>query len=176
LNSADAALGQHASMQKRIARPIGEFNEAKSLFGAEPFDDPADRWPRRGLEPGLGEPGSGAECTRLRVGGISVELAMPQVTEVLISLWLPNLRVVLGSSGERQRCPLVWLTEVESYRSFSRGQQILRPSFGSFADANSTIRSNATGAVDAVGTSNMSVDWGGLRTTAVPLGPVHPAR
>src|SRR5215831_18746729 len=30
---------------------------------------------------------------------------------------------------------------------------------GSFADANSTIRSNASGAVDAVGAGNMSVDW-----------------
>jgi hypothetical protein len=61
LNSGDPTLGQHASMQKRIARTIEKFNEAKSLFGVEPFDDPTDRWPGRGLEPGPAEPGSGAE-------------------------------------------------------------------------------------------------------------------
>ena len=44
LNSADPALNQHASVQKGIARSIGEFDETKSLFGAEPFDDTADRW------------------------------------------------------------------------------------------------------------------------------------
>ena len=45
-------------MQERVARPIGEFDEAKSLFGVEPLDDPADRWPGRGLKPGLAEPGA----------------------------------------------------------------------------------------------------------------------
>ena len=59
LDSGDPALGQHASMQERIARPIGEFNKAKSLFGVEPFDDPADRWPGRGLKPGAGSTGVG---------------------------------------------------------------------------------------------------------------------
>jgi len=45
-------------------------------------------------------------------------------------------------------------------RQFSEaGPRKLRPLFGSFADANGTIRSNAPGAVDAVGASNMSVDW-----------------
>jgi hypothetical protein len=65
LNSVDPALGQHASMQERVARPIGEFNEAKPLFGAEPLDDPIDRWTGGGLEAGLDEPGSGAEWARL---------------------------------------------------------------------------------------------------------------
>jgi len=99
LNSGDPTLAQHASMQERIARPIGEFNEAKSLFGVEPFDDPADWWPRRGLEPGLTEPGLGAECTRLGVEGVSVELATPRGAEILMSHWLPNLRVALGQFG-----------------------------------------------------------------------------
>ena len=44
LHSGDPTLGQHASMKEGVARPIGEFNEAKPFFGAEPFDDPADRW------------------------------------------------------------------------------------------------------------------------------------
>jgi hypothetical protein len=65
LHSGDPTLGQQASMQERIARPIGEFNETKSLFGAEPFDDPANRGaPVRGAKVGtrdhlaqeLGEP------------------------------------------------------------------------------------------------------------------------
>ena len=105
LNSADAVLGQHASMQERIARPIGECNETKSLFEAEPFDDARDRWTVRGLEPGLAEPGSGAECTRLRVGGISVELATPRGTKILISHWLPNSRVVLSQFGRETGMP-----------------------------------------------------------------------
>ena len=65
LHSGDPTLGQQASMQERIARPFGEFNETKSLFGAEPFDDPANRGaPVRGAKVGtrdhlaqeLGEP------------------------------------------------------------------------------------------------------------------------
>ena len=65
LHSGDPTLGRQASMQERIARPIGEFNETKSLFGAEPFDDPANRGaPVRGAKVGtrdhlaqeLGEP------------------------------------------------------------------------------------------------------------------------
>ena len=87
-------------MEEGVARPIEEFNKAKSLFGVEPFDDPADRWSGRGLEPGLAEPGSGAECTRLGVEGVSVELATLRVTEILMSHWLPNLRMVLGQFGK----------------------------------------------------------------------------
>jgi hypothetical protein len=52
----------------------------------------------------------------LRVEGITVEVATARVTEILMSHWLPNLRVVRVSWGERQGCPLVWLTEVESRR------------------------------------------------------------
>ena len=88
LNSSDPALGQHASMQESIARPIREFNEAKPLFGVEPFDDPADRWPGRGLQGCSVEPGSGSESTGLWVVGIGVEVATPRMTKILISqLW-----------------------------------------------------------------------------------------
>src|ERR1700746_2991491 len=88
LNSDDPTLGQHAPMQERIARPIGEFNESKSLFGVEPFDNPTDRWTRRGFHGCSVEPGSGAEGAGLRVVGICVEVATPRVTEVLMSqLW-----------------------------------------------------------------------------------------
>jgi hypothetical protein len=77
----DPALGQHAPMEESVARPIGEFDEAESLLSAEPFDDPTDRWAGRGLEPGLAEPGSGAESTRLRVVGISVEARRRELRE-----------------------------------------------------------------------------------------------
>jgi hypothetical protein len=76
LNSADPVLNQHASVKERIARSIGEFDETKSLVGAEPFDNATDGWPRRGLEPELAEPESGAER-------ISVELATPRITKSL---------------------------------------------------------------------------------------------
>jgi hypothetical protein len=85
LYNVDPVLGKHASMKESIARPIGEFDEAESLFGAEPFDDPVDRGTGRGLEPGLAEPGSGAECTRLSVLGIGVELATPRIAKILMS-------------------------------------------------------------------------------------------
>ena len=88
MHSVDPALSQHAPVEEGVAGPIGKFNEAKSLFGVEPFDDPADRWSGRGLEPGLAEPGSGAECPRLGVEGLSVEPATLRVTEILMSqLW-----------------------------------------------------------------------------------------
>ena len=63
LNGSDPTLGQHASMKEGVAGPIGEFNEAKPLLGAEPFNDPTDRWPGRGLKPGLAESGSGSKST-----------------------------------------------------------------------------------------------------------------
>ena len=45
-------------------------------------------------------------------------------------------------------------------RQFSEaGPRKLRPLFGSFADADRTIRSNASRAIDTVSASNMSVDW-----------------
>ena len=72
-------------MQERVARPIGEFNEAKSLFGVEPFNDPTDRWTGRGLKPWLAESGSGAECTGLWLVGIGVEVATPRTTKILLS-------------------------------------------------------------------------------------------
>jgi len=86
-------------MQERVARPIGEFNEAKPLFGAEPFNDPTDRWTGRGLHGCSVEPGSVAECTRLRVVGFGVEITTPRTMEVSVSHWLPKLRLVLGQFG-----------------------------------------------------------------------------
>jgi hypothetical protein len=77
LRGVDPALSEDTPMEEGIARPIREFNKTKSLVGVEPFDNAANGWPGRGLEPGLAEPGSGAECTRLRGEGISVELATP---------------------------------------------------------------------------------------------------
>ena len=85
LNNADPALSQDASMHESVARTVREFNEAKSLLGAEPFDNATDGWPGRGHEPGLGESGSGAEKTRLWVEGINGEVTTPRITEVLMS-------------------------------------------------------------------------------------------
>jgi len=45
---------------------------------------------------------------------------------------------------------------------------------GSFADANSTIRSNASGAVDAVGASNMSAGWWWLADYRSAIGSSAP--
>jgi hypothetical protein len=72
-------------MKERIARPIGEFNEAKPLFGVEPFDDPSDGRAGRWLEPGLAEPGSGSESRKLWVVGIGVEVATPRMKKILLS-------------------------------------------------------------------------------------------
>jgi hypothetical protein len=85
LNGGSAALGQHASMKKGVTGPIGKLDKTKSLFGSEPFDDPADRWTGGSLEPGLAEPRASAETTRLRGEGGSVELATPRIAEILMS-------------------------------------------------------------------------------------------
>ena len=85
LYGVDADLSQHAPMEEGIARPIEEFDEAKSLLGTEPFDGPTDRWTGRGLEGRSVELGSGAENTRLWLVGISVEVATPRITEILMS-------------------------------------------------------------------------------------------
>jgi hypothetical protein len=69
-------------MEEGIARPIEEFDEAKSLLGTEPFDYAAEGGPERGLEPGLAESGSGAEYASLSVLGVSVEFATPRMAEI----------------------------------------------------------------------------------------------
>jgi hypothetical protein len=84
LNSADPALSQHTSVEEGIARSIRECDEAKSLLGVEPFDDPTNRWAGRGLDGCSVEPGSGAEGTRLWIVGICIELATPRVKEILM--------------------------------------------------------------------------------------------
>ena len=110
LNSVNPALGQHASMNESIARPIGEFHETKSLFGAEPLDDPADGWPGRSLEAGLAEPGSGAECTRLSVLGIGVKLATPRIAEILMSQvgFLESDARLVRDDGARRPLAVGW--------------------------------------------------------------------
>jgi hypothetical protein len=47
LDSADPVLSEEAAMQEGVAGTIGEFDEAKSLLGTEPFDGPTDRWTGR---------------------------------------------------------------------------------------------------------------------------------
>jgi hypothetical protein len=87
LHGVDAASSQQAPVEERIARPIREFNEPEAFVRAKPVDDTVDGWTGGCLEPGLAEPGSGAESTRLWVG-ISVEVATPRMTKNLISqLW-----------------------------------------------------------------------------------------
>ena len=85
LYGADPTPGQQAPMKEGIARSIRECDEAKSLLGAEPFDNATSGWSGRSPEPRLTEPGRGAECTRLSVLGISVEFTTPRITEILVS-------------------------------------------------------------------------------------------
>jgi hypothetical protein len=88
LHGVDAALSQQAPVEEGVARPIREFDESEPLLRAKPLDHPVHWWTGRCLEPGLAEPGSGSESTRLWVVGISVEVATPRVTKILISqLW-----------------------------------------------------------------------------------------
>jgi hypothetical protein len=67
LNSADPALSQHTSVEEGIARSIRECDEPEAFLGTEPLHDCADWSTARYLEPGLAEPGWGAERTRLWV-------------------------------------------------------------------------------------------------------------
>ena len=84
LHSVDAALSQQAPVEEGIPRSIRECDESKPLVRAEPLDDSVDWWTGRCLEPGLAEPGSGSESTRLWVD-IGVEVATPRMTKILIS-------------------------------------------------------------------------------------------
>ena len=69
LHCVDPALSEDAPMEEGVARPIGEFDEAKPLLGIEPLDDTTDWW-------------------RPWVVGNGVELATPRMSKILISqLW-----------------------------------------------------------------------------------------
>ena len=85
LHGVDAALSQHAPVEEGVAGPIREFDEPEAFVGVEPLDDSSDRGTGRCLEPGLAESGSGAESTGLWVVGVSVEVATPRMTKILIS-------------------------------------------------------------------------------------------
>ena len=105
LTNADPALRQHAPMEEGVAGPIGEFDEPKPLFRAEPFDHPMEWGVGRCLAPGLAEPGSGAKNTRLWVVGISVEVATPRTAKILISqIWFLTGWCQI-SPGERHAMP-----------------------------------------------------------------------
>jgi hypothetical protein len=85
LHSVDPALSQQAPLEEGVARPIREFDEPEALVRAKPLDHPVDWWTGGRLEPGLAEPGSGAKSTGLWVVGISVEVATPRMTKILVS-------------------------------------------------------------------------------------------
>jgi hypothetical protein len=88
LHSVDAALSQRARVEEGIAGPIREFDEPEAFVRAKPLDDTLDRGTGRCLEPGLAEPGSGSESAGLWMVAVSVELATPRMTKILISqLW-----------------------------------------------------------------------------------------
>ena len=93
LYAADPALGQHASVKESIARPIGQLEETKSLFKAEPFNSSADWRSGRCLEPSLAEARSRSECAGLSGVGVSVEVATPRIYGNLDVSLVPN-RVV----------------------------------------------------------------------------------
>ncbi len=84
MHDVDAALSEDGAVEEGVAGPIREFDESEALVGIEPFDEAVD-W--RTFER-LAELGSGAESTGLWVVGISVEVATPRMTKILISqLW-----------------------------------------------------------------------------------------
>ena len=75
-------------MEEGVAGPIREFDEPEAFVGAEPLDHPVDWWTGRCLEPRLAEPGAGSKGTGLWVVGISVKVATPRMTKILVSqLW-----------------------------------------------------------------------------------------
>jgi hypothetical protein len=74
-------------VEEGVAGPAREFDKSKPLFGIEPFDDPVDRGTGRVFER-LAEPTLGSEGAGLWVVGISVEVATPRMTKILVSqLW-----------------------------------------------------------------------------------------
>jgi hypothetical protein len=88
LHCVDPAVSEDAPMEEGVARPIGQLDESKPLFGFEPFDDCTDRRTGGCLERCSVEPGSGFESTGLWVVSVSVEIATPRMTKILISqLW-----------------------------------------------------------------------------------------
>jgi hypothetical protein len=72
-------------VEEGVAGPIREFDEPEALVRAKPLDDTSDGRAGRWLEPGLAIPGSGSESAGLWMVGVSVELATPRMTKILIS-------------------------------------------------------------------------------------------
>jgi hypothetical protein len=75
-------------VEEGVAGPIGEFDEPETFVGVEPLDDSVDRGTGGCLDAGLAEPGASSEGTGLWVVAISVKVATPRMTKILISqLW-----------------------------------------------------------------------------------------
>jgi len=85
LHGIDPALSEDAPMKEGVPGPIGEFDEAKALLGAEPLDDTVNRGTGRCLEGRSVEPGWGSESAGLWVVDVSVEVATPRMTKILVS-------------------------------------------------------------------------------------------
>jgi hypothetical protein len=85
LHGVDPALGQYASMKEGIAGTIGEFDESEALVRVEPFNDTVNRGTGRCLEGRSAEPGWGFESAGLWVVDVSVEVATPRMTKILVS-------------------------------------------------------------------------------------------
>jgi len=100
LYGVNTALGQHAPVKEGVTGPVGEFDEPKAFLGVEPFDNPTYRGTGRVFKR-LAEPGLDAESTWLWAVGVSVEVATPRMTKILIS----QLCFLVGScpisQGER---------------------------------------------------------------------------
>ena len=92
-------------MEEGIAGFIGEFHEAKTFHGIEPFDNTADRRTGGCPKSGLAEPGTSAESTGLWVVGIGVEFATPRMTKILFSHFI-FLEVVPDQSSVGRRLDL----------------------------------------------------------------------
>ena len=86
LHRIGAAALEDAGMEERVARAVGQFDEAEAPFGLEPFDDGAHRRAGRGIEPRGAEAWRAAKTTlQVRVIAVIVEIAAARLAKIPVS-------------------------------------------------------------------------------------------
>jgi len=85
LQRSDAVALEHAGVEKSVPRAIRQFNKPEASFGLEPFDDGADRRPRRCFEPRLTEARRSSEFAKLGVITLVVEITAAGLTKIPVS-------------------------------------------------------------------------------------------